>query len=426
MKYLAAALILAFAVGIAILPSPEPAQHESQPATAVPPISVCPIVEVGGRSTNVAVLSSVNGLGRLTTFAAGGETGSLEFRTGGSGSVVVPAVDAGAIGVSGGLVELPSDATAAGVLVNSPDSMASESCADIPTSQAALTGGSTASGSAFELQLLNPYAGEATLEVTVTTDAGIESDSRFDSVIVPPLTSLTLDLTTIIPGRESIGVDVETTRGSVLVFGRQTIGSETAIWRAVAPGQDWWLPVPGGADPKQLLISSVGSGDVEYQVDLYGPEGLQEAFETGVLGSRGQARIPLDEVTTTAAAFRIIATGPVVADLWMQSETGLAATSASPVDAPVWLLPGAAGPAGGSGSAVVLNSGLEEVTVTLRSLTDQSLTRDFTLPSERVLSVDLVAANGYRIESTGPIVALWTSQLGAARTAALGVPIQDG
>lgn len=426
MKYVAAVLILVFGAGLAVLPSPEPAEHGAQPATAVPPVSICPIVEAGERSTNIAVLSSINGQGLLTTFAAGSETGSLDFRTGGSGSVVVPAAEAGAIGVSGGLIELPSEATAAGVVVSSVGSLAAESCADTPTGRAALTGGSTASDSFFELQLLNPYAGEATLDLTVTTDAGIESDSRFDAVVVPALSALTLDMTAIIPGRESIAVDIETTRGSVLVFGRQTTGAETAIWRAVEPGQDWWLPVPGGADPRQLLLSNAGSADVEYQVDLYGPDGLQEDFRSGVLGARGQARIALEEVVTTASALRVIATAPVVANLWMESGSGLAATAASSVDAPVWLLPGASGPPGGSGSVVMVNTGVDEVTVTVRTLTTQSLTRDFTIAAEGVLAVDLVAADGYRIESTGPIVALWTSQVGASRTAALGVPIQDG
>jgi hypothetical protein len=116
----------------------------------------------------------------------------------------------------------------------------------------------------------------------------------------------------------------------------------------------------------------------------------------------------------------------VVAALWIDSETGMAATTASPVDAPVWMLPGAFAPPGGSGSLVVLNSGVDDVTVSVRSLQENSLARNFELAAELVLTVPLVAADGYRVESTGPVVALWTSEIGGVGTAAIGIPVQDG
>jgi hypothetical protein len=96
------------------------------------------------------------------------------------------------------------------------------------------------------------------------------------------------------------------------------------------------------------------------------------------------------------------------------------------VDAPVWLLPGASLPPGGSGKIVVLNTGLDSITVSVRSLKRQSISRDFEVEAEGVLVVDLVVADGYRIEATGPVVALWTSQLDGAGSAAIGIPLQDG
>jgi hypothetical protein len=384
------------------------------------------VVAAAGRTTQISVLSSVNGQGRISTFAAGEETGSLDFRTGGSGSVTVDAAEAGALGASGALIEMPSDATASGVLISGDAVRAAEWCADTPTTEAFLSGGSTAGANTFEFQLLNPYAGEASVQLTVTTDAGIESDERFDAVVVPALSTITLDMTEIIPGREDISVDIEVTEGSALGVGRQGIEGRSALWWAVEPAQDWWMPIPEGEDVKQLLLASPANSEIEYQIDYYGAEGLEESFQSGVLPGRGRLRVPLASISTEAAGIRVITTGPVVPTLWIDSSAGLAVTTASTVDAPVWLLPGASAPAGGGGAIVILNGGLDEVSVDVRSLQETSLTRNFTVPSEGVIEVDLVAADGYRVEASGPIVALWTSQLAGTGTAAMGIPIQDG
>jgi hypothetical protein len=243
---------------------------------------------------------------------------------------------------------------------------------------------------------------------------------------VPALSAITLELTEIIPGRESISVYLETTKGAVLAVGRQTIEGRTAMWRAVEPGLDWWIPVPEGGATKQLRIATPEGVEVEYQIDFYGPDGFVAAFDSGVIGPRGRVSFPIADVTEEAVGIRVISTGPVVPTLWIDSPAGLAATAASPVDAPLWLLPGAQGPPSGSGSIVILNSGLEPVLVNVRTQREDSVVRDFEVAAEGILVVDLVAADGYRVEASGPVVAMWVSQLQGAGTAAMGIPIQDG
>ena len=426
MKYLAVALICALALAAMLLPPAEPVTPGTVPASEVPPVSICPIVEAGERHTNLSVLSSVNGSGRLSTFSAGEETGALDFRTGATGAVTLAAAEAGAVGVAGGLVEMPSETTAAASVTIGPESRAAESCGDVPAGRTFLSGGSTLTGSSFEVQLINPYAGEATVNLTVSTETGIESNERFDAVIVPPLSSITLPMTEIIPGRERISVDIETTRGSVISFGRQTTTGETALWRSVPAGQEWLLPVPPGGPTKRMLIATPEASEIEYQVDLYGPEGFVESHATGVIDARGVALIPLAAITPEAVGIRVISTGPVVASLWVDSDFGLASTTGSPVDAPVWLLPGASGPAGGSGSLVVLNAGIEPVTVSIRTLGESALVRTLDVAAEDLLVERLVAADGYRVEASAPVVVMWSSQLNGAGAAALGIPVQDG
>ena len=426
MKYIVALVMLALAGVAALLPAPEAAEYEQAPATELPPISTCPLVVGSGRNSEIGILSSVNGQGRVSSFSSGEATGSLEFRTGSSGSVTIDAAETGAVGDSGGLIEMPTATTGAGVLTVGESARSAESCADIPPGQAFLSGGSTASGATFDLQLLNPYAGDATVELTVTTDAGIESDERFDAIRVPPLSSVTLPMSQIIPGREEISVDVEVVSGSALAVGRQTIDGRTALWRAVEPAQDWWLPIPAGGATKQLLLASPTNSEVEYQIDYYGADGLQEAFDSGVLAPRGRLRVGLAAISEQTAGLRVITTGPVVPTLWVDSPSSLALTTASSVDASAWLLPGAHSPPGGDGTAVILNSGIEDITVDVITLRETALTRGFALPTDGVIEVDLVDANGYRVEASGPIVVLWTSQLGEDGTAAIGIPVQDG
>lgn len=426
MKYMGVVVMLVAAVAATLLPAPDPADPGAVPATEAPPVAICPILQAGERSTSVSVLSSVNGEGRLSTFAAGSETGTLDFRTGRLGAVTIAAADAGAVGNAGGLVEMPSETTAAAIVVAGPSSRAAESCADIPDGQIFISGGSTAGGELFAIQLINPYAGEAIVNLTVTTDTGLESNDQFNSVVVPPLSTITLDMNQIIPGRETIAANIETTRGSVLAYGRLTSDGEVAVWRAVAPGENWWLPVPEGAATKQMVIATPENSEIEYQVDLFGPDGYVEGHDTGVIAPRGRVVVPLAAVTEGAAGVRVITTGPVVAALRIDSPDGLAWTTASPVDATVWLLPGAGAPPEGSGSVVVLNTGIEPVTVSIRALGQSGPVRELEVATEGVLVADLVAADGYRVEASGPVVALWTSEFGASRSAAIGIPLQDG
>lgn len=426
MKYAVLVVMVGLAVATALLPGREASGLDPVPASEAPPVAICPIVEAGDNHTAVSVLSSINGPGRLSTFAAGTETGVVEFRTGGSGAVTVPAADADAVGVAGGLIEMPSETTAAGVVTTGPGSRTAEICADTPTARTFISGGSTISGSMFEIQLINPYAGEASVDLNVSSDAGVESSDRFNAVVVPPLSTINVDLTQIIPGRQAIAAEIETTRGSVLAYGRQTIDGRSALWRAVAPAQGWWLPVPPGGETKQMRIANPESAEVEYQVDLYGPDGFVEGYDTGVIDARGSVTVPLAAITADEAAVSVITSGPVVPLLWIDSPQGLARTTASQVDAPVWLLPGASSPPGGSATITILNSGIETVTVSIRSLSDKSIVRDLEVGAEGVLAVDLIAADGYRVEATGPVVALWTSSHDGTGTAAMGIPLQDG
>lgn len=198
------------------------------------------------------------------------------------------------------------------------------------------------------------------------------------------------------------------------------------MWNAVAPADDWFLPVPAGDPSRTLILATPSPIEVDYQIDFYGPEGLEEALVSGVLDPRGRAEFDLNEISQEVSGIKVASTGPVVPTLRIQSADTIATTPASPTQANRWMLPGAGVPPGGTATVVILNASLEDSTVSVRPLRESSLVRDFQVPSDGVLAIGLEVADGYLIESTSPVVVLWRARTDIGSSLALGVPLDDG
>lgn len=420
------AVVIALGLAAALLPPSDSPTAGEAPGLESPPVAVCPLVEVGDRSTRVDVASLVEGDGRMIAFSAGSILGEAEFSISTEGSTSVAGRDSGAIASSGGLLEFPDVNSAAAVRVEGETSRAAESCVGAPSEQALLGGGATSGVSGFEVLLVNPYSAEAVADLAVVSESGLESDSRFEGIIVPASSTRTIDMGVIVPGRDQLSVTVETRRGALIGYGLIRSEGQQAIWRAVAPAQDWWLPVPAGEGPKLITVSSSLAADLEYQVDLYGPEGFQEGFATGILTPRGQFQLDLGELSNDAMAVRVSASSPVVTTLFMRSNGGYGITSGSPVDALTWLLPAAGAGAGGTGQLVLLNSGVDVVEVEVRALTLGASTDTLQLAAEQVAVLAMTEVTGYRVDASGPLVALWLDEVPGDSALAIGTPLNDG
>lgn len=418
--------VFSLALGAVLLPVTDPPSVDSSGASLHAPVAVCAIEEGSGRSTSITVLSAVDGPVQLSLFANRASAGSIGHSTGSSGSIVIPIVDVAAVGTVGGLVEMPNALSAAGAVVSGAESMSAEACASTPHRQTFLAGGSTAGGDTFVLHLMNPYASEAIVELNVHSEAGSESNARFEAVVVPPRSSTLADFTELTPGRESLSVFIESSRGSVIAVGRQGVVGESAVWQAVPTGQDWFVPIPRTSGFRTVIIGTPSAVDVEYQVDFYGPSGFEEGLVTGVLTSGGLTSINLNTMPEDALGVRVISTGPIVATLRAESDSGLSVTNGSTVAANRWFLPGAGTPAGGRASVVLMNVGIDTTTVSIRSLGQSGFFRTLEIEVDGVVETPIAVADGYLIESVGPIVVLWSSTRGSASTAAIGVPLGDG
>lgn len=421
-----ALIIAVFAAGVLIVPAP-PAPQASEAAAVDPPfVSVCPVEEGSGRSTTVGVVATVNGSGQFTAFAGGAPAGSTGFETGASGSVAVPVIDVAAIGVAAGLVELPNMEAASASLVLGTESVAHESCLSTPAQVTVLAGGSTTSGQDFDVQLMNPYSGEAVVDLIVRSESGLESASQLVAIAVPSRSSVTVPMDEILPGRELLAVTVETTRGSVMAVGRLTVGTDGALWNAVAPALDWFVPIPSGG-VGEVVVSTGEASDVGYQVDLYGSDGLVEAFTEGVIPGRGAAVIDLGTSGVGASAIRVVSTQPVGVSLRNIDGSGVALTTGSVTAASRWLLPAAGLGLGGAGRMVILNVGLDEASVIVTALRDASVAEQFALPAGTVVEFGAIdgISNGYTVKGEGQFVAMWVTSTGTATAYSVGVPLVD-
>lgn len=424
MRYVAVLLVAAMAAIVALIPAPDDPAALPSPGVAKPPVAVCAVEEGSGRTTQVAVLSTIDGPTRLSLFAGGDAPGSLVTTTGASGSTVIPVTDIAAVGTVGALVELPKASSSAGVVISGPESLMGETCLSTPSPETFLTAASTVSGTSFTLQLMNPYAAEAIVTLRVSSEAGIESNDRFEAVVVPPQSSALLDFATLIPGRENLSVSVETVTGRVIAVGRQGVEGESTLWNAVPGAVDWFVPVPKEGGSRDLVLGNASALEADYEIDLYGSEGVEEAFESGTLPARGRVDVSLSEITTEVVGLHIVSTGPVVPTLRIDWESGFETTTGSPVSANRWMLPGI-GAGGGWATVVIMNAGLEPSTVSIRPLRDDTTVRDIVVQPDDVLELTLEPADGFLIEGTSPIVVLATQHNAGGGSLAIGAPLTD-
>ncbi len=419
-------LVLVLAVGAIAIPAL--AQPEPGPAAAVdqPAVAYCPIEEGSGRTTVINVASTASGPMTLATFASGTMTGSVETEIGASGGASVAIADVAALGTAGSVLDLPSsDASAISVIAGST-SISAETCPPAPAGHSLLGGGSTLSGQSFVVQLMNPYAGEAIVDLVIESDAGLESNPELEGVIVPARSSAVIDLAEILPGRAWMNVALEVTQGGAITVGRLAIGDDEAIWNAEVPAQDWFVTVPHGLESHQVVIAADNAA-VEYQIDVYTPDGLEEAHGAGEIEARGQAIFEVGEVTPVASAVRVVSTGPVSVFLRVSSGTGLAMTGGAITPSSAWLLPGAGSIAGATGSMIVLNPGLEDVNASLLPFRDGGTATEVLVPAGEVVEVAVPAepAQGYEVTGDGDLVTGWSIVRGGSFALGGGTAIGD-
>jgi hypothetical protein len=370
----------------------------------------------------------VGGEGRFTAFAAGVSAGSVTFSTEPSGSAAISVAEIAPVGEGAGLAEMPQGDVAAASVLTGTQSVAVEGCPPVPDPQTLIAGGSTLSGQQHQVQLMNPYAGEATVDLIVQSESGLEAAPQLRGIIVPPRSSAIIDLDELLPGRQSLAIHVAVASGSVITSARFDNGGDGALWHSVTPALDWFLPISAGGVGGDLVLSTGSNADVEYQMDTYGAQGLVEGQQDGVVPARGSVSLSLaDMALEGASAVRVIATQPLAAFQRLVSEAGVAITAGATSTSSTWLLPGAGLAPGGTGSLVILNAGLEDDTVVVTARRDQVASQEVTVPAGTLVEVPALegGANAYTVEGQLQLVASWVATGDVGMAYSIGVPVLD-
>lgn len=428
MKWISPIAVLLLGLAVILVGSPPPPSPELSPGSSEPPVAVCATEEGGGRSTGLAITSTVAGNGLVTVFSGGTTAGTGRYETDTSGGASVQMGTISAVGEAAALVEFPSAESSAAVVSVGSVSISAESCSRIPDRQTVFGGANTLEGTALKVQLMNPYATEAMVDISAFSESGRESVEALEGIIVPPRSSVIVDIANALPGRESLAFGIETSRGRVVASARTDTPGDSAVWRPVAPSENWILPAPSLSDgSREVVIVSTSVADVAYQIDIYGPNGLEEAVLEGVVEGRGQQIVDLTGLAEGPVAIGVIAEAPVGVFARYQTATALGIGSAASDSASDWFLPGAASVADTTTAVVIANVGVDTVTVDLSQLRAASATTEVTIEAGRVVEIplDQVPSYGVGLISDGEIVPFWMTRRGTAVALSGGVPLSN-
>ena len=425
MKWVTPALVLIIGIVAMVMPAAGPPSPGPQPGTVSPPLAVCPTEQSAARNSRLNVVSTVAGVGQVTIFSGGSSTGSGAFDTGTSGSATIPVGDIAAVGSAAALVEFPVPGSATASLTTGTALISAETCSGIPDSQVIVGGGNTINDIPFRLQLMNPYSATASVDIAAFSESGRESNDALRAIIVPAKSSVEVDIGSILSGRATLNLIVEATRGSVVTSASTEIGGDQAIWRAVAPAQTWYVPFPVFNGTREVVIASSTPTDVAYQIDVFGPGGLEEPAIEGTIEGGSQAIVDMSEISRAALAVRVVTTAPVGVFARLSAEGAIGIAAGSPIPTDDWLVPGAGSGADTSGRIVLVNVGVELAEVTVTEVRESSRSRIIeVLPGEVVeVELDSVDSDGVSLFSDGQLVPFWIARNGPAVAISGGFPL---
>lgn len=409
MKAFALLVVALLAAAFVVVPPPNEPVPESPVPPANPPFAVCPLGEGARRASSVIVLGGAGGALEATVFSAGDVVASeaLPIADEGSGSLVLSDLT----GLARAPVTLALDDTGRKVgMTLSGAGVAAAACDPGSQDPVVLAGASTSQGETFTVALANPFAGTARADLVAASEIGTESAPALEGLVVPPRSLITVDLSSLLPGRQVMSVGVETTAGRLVAAALHEGAGDVAATQGITADVDWYVPVPelpGLA--RSLVLFAPGTAEVPFQLDVYGPDGLFEAMTEGTVPARGQTVVPVADLLDGPGTVRVVAAGPVAAVLAVRGDSIRAVVPGVQTPAPTWLLPGAGDL--GVTEVHVFNPGEIDVTAVLVDPGGEPVATE-AVPAGRMVTLSLPVGEGARLEADGDVVVTWTTATG--------------
>lgn len=332
------------------------------------------------------------------------------------------AVGASTVGL---VVDLPEDGASASIVTSSEVVLAAAMCTPPVAGETAIAGLSTASGESLDLVLANPYTNDAVVEIRTISEAGVDSASELEAVVVPARSVVTVDLAQILPLRSRLSIRIIPERGVVHAVGVQSSPDERMVVEAVRPSPEWLLPIPDTGTPPTITVLPTTGVETEYTIDVYTEAGPFEAVARGTVSGDGQVVLDGQELPEGAAAVRVSTTGESVVSVVVEGPTIRAGTPGSPLAASTWVVPGP----GGAGAVVRLaNPNGLDANVQLRSLVAGGEGESISVPAGSTALVRVAGPGpGYIVQSDGDVFVSWSLSSDAGFALGVGMPHQtDG
>jgi hypothetical protein len=272
---------------------------------------------------------------------------------------------------------------------------------------------------------VNPYGSDAVVAVESSSEIGPDSADELSAVVVPARSTVTRDLSTLLPLRNRLSLAISPVRGLVHAFVEGGGRGDRVVIEQAAPGGQWVTPVPAIGDQDVILVvSSVSPIEVALRIDGWSEGGLVEGLVSDTIPPRGQIEIRLADLGTPVDILHVLADGPIGASLVIEGDGGRAATPVNTEALPDWLMPGP----GSTGSvAYVGNPGETDGVVDFQSLATGGQSFTIEVAAGGVTAVPLEdQVVGYALRANVPITVLWTVSDETGMGLGAPVPLRGG
>ena len=432
----------------------------------------------GTGSIVVANSGSATATGTVTVIGTSGARRPVPVTVGPYSSTTVDESVPGAGSWAGAVADIDAGSVAVAQVVDGPGGRSVSACATSGSGRWYFPTGQTRINADQTILLLNPYPTDSIVDLSFTTDQGLETPQDFQGVDVPPGGLVALDLRSHLRRRAAIATTVSARNGSVVAWqatvvsppaaGQPLVGTPAAgaaladpalpvagtavTLGAPSAGTEWVWPdgLAGSGLDEQYVVYNPGPDTAQLRLSVGLDQGSAEPFTFPIgpgqvvpIISEQQARIPAG----VAHSATLVSTNgvPVVAVRTVTAANALVGTSTrnathrngigvlggGRLAATGWLVPAAATDAHHAGSVVVYNPGDSTVTVTLDALhggTVQSLPGGTgTVAAGRRASVAVPAGTTgpVTVRATGPVYVEYDlyATTGTGLGLSMGVPL---
>jgi hypothetical protein len=363
----------------------------------------------GGRAPGSVIIANSGNrpaAGVVTLVPGGGPSVKVPVSVPGDSSKTVSEDVPGGSAWIGAIVDVDAGAVSVEQEIDGGGGLATTPCATSGSSHWYFTDGQTLVNAGVEISLLNPYPVDTVVDLSFTTDQGVELPVGFEGIVVPHGGLVTVNLGDHLRRRQEIATTVTARTGRVVAWETRWIDPPAAgaailgTPAAQAPLADPAAPIPGatvelGAPSagthwvwpdgdagngvsEQYVIYNPGVATADVRLAIQLDQGVAEPFELSVppgqvipVASDQQARIPAG--VAHSAVLDSLNGVPVVAGRMVSATSpspwqGIADMLGQRVASDRWLVAGALADPTHDGWVVVYNPGSDPLRVVVDAL----------------------------------------------------------